>query len=225
MKTLLLTAIALLVAESSLPAAEKPRASVKVSLFTFQYAEGYRKIFLPTDKGTHDEISLSTANIIGPFKTPLNDKGLVTLCEHAASEDGADIYPVIAGVKIPSSVKEPIIILFPSRGKAPYSGLVIDRSVTDFPEGSYKLINFSKSKIRALIGKTQVMAAPQQITRFDPSSNPAELLDVHFQYNHTNNWRTFGRTRWVNDKKGRTLLCAFIDQRTQRMRIRGIPLR
>lgn len=225
MKTLLLTAIALLLAESSLPAKEKAPAPVKVSLFAFQYAEGYQKIFLPDDKGAHEEISLSTANIIGPFKTSLSDKGLVTLCEHKTSEDGTDLYPVIAGVKIPDSVKEPLIILFPSPGKHPYTGLVIDRSVMDFPEGSYKLINFSKSDIRALIGQTQVLAAPQKITAFNPSSNPDDLLDVHFQYKNANDWRTFGRTRWVNDKKGRSLLCAFIDPRTQRMKIRGIPLR
>lgn len=225
MKSLLLTVIALFLAEGSLSAQEKDATIVSISIFAFQYAEGHQKIFLKTEKGAQQEISLSTANILGPFKTPLTEDGLVALREHKKSEEGTDIYPVIAGIKIPNSIKEPILVLFPSPGKEAYTALVIDRSMTDFPEGSYKLINFSKSDIRALVGKTRVMVAPKRITLFNPSSNADELLDVHFQYKGTEDWRTFGRTRWVNDKKGRTLLCAFLDQITQRMKIRGIPLR
>lgn len=224
MKPLLLT-VALLMTEIPLPAQEKEPAFVGVSLFTFDYAEGHRKIYLTTDKGTPEEIALSTANVLGPFKTRLTDEGLLAIRERIVSEKGEELYPVIVGVKIPKSVKQPLVILFPSSGEEPYHSLVIDGDTTKFPEGSYRLINFSENDIRALVGKTRVTVAAHKITIFNPSSNQEELMDVHFQYRNGEDWRTFGRTRWVNDGKGRTLLCAFADPLGRRVKIRGIPLR
>jgi hypothetical protein len=70
-----------------------------------------------------------------------------------------------------------------------------------------------------------VTAPPLKITSFDPSSNSDDLLNVHFQYKLAEEWRTFGRTRWVNEKNKRSLLVAYMDPQTERMKIKGIPLR
>ena len=226
MKIFYLTLIALLLSEVSLFAQpEKTPVSVKVSFFAFSYADGYRKIFLNTEEGAYEEITLSTANIRGPYKTFLSEQGEVALREHKQLEDGTDVYPIIARIKISSAIREPLLVLVPSIGGQPYTALAIDGSTKGFPNGSYKLINFSRSDIRALIGETPVFAASGQITPFDLSKNSKELLNVVFQYQNAERWRTFGSTRWVNDKKGRTLLCAFYDQTRRRMQIRGIPLR
>ena len=223
MKSLCLVTIALILSGISL-LAQQP-AAVKISLFAFQYAEGHQEIFLNSRSGEYEAVTLSSANILGPFKTVISEEREVFLHEHKKNEEGADIYPVIAGVKIPSSVREPLLILVPRSGDQAYGALVIDRSMAKFPEGSYQLINFSKSEIRALIGKTRVLAPPMKITSFDPSSNSDDVLDVHFKYKLAEDWRTFGRTRWVNEKNKRSLLVAYLDPRTERMKIKGIPLR
>lgn len=223
MKTLCLVTIALISSCVTL-VAQQP-TSVEISLFAFQYAEGYREVFLNNRAGEYDSVTLSSANILGPFKVALSEEGEVFLHEQKKTEEGAVIYPVIAGANIPSSVREPLLILVPRSGDQAYGALVIDRSLSKFPEGSYQLINFSKSEIRALVGETRVIAPPLKITSFDPSSNSDELLDVHFKYKHTEDWRTFGRTRWTNERDKRALLVAYIDPRTERMKIKGIPLR
>ena len=223
MKTFCLAIIALILSAATL-LAQQP-ASVKISLFTFQYAEGHQEIFLNSRAGEYEAVTLSSANILGPFKAVLSEEGEVFLHEHKQDEEGTDIYPAIARVKIPSSVREPLLILAPRSGDQAYGALVIDRSMTKFPAGSYQLINFSRSEIRALIGKTRVTAPPLKITSFDPSSNSDDLLNVHFKYKRGDDWKTFGRTRWVNEKDKRSLLVAYLDPRTERMKIKGIPLR
>jgi hypothetical protein len=223
MKTLCLATIALILSGASL-LAQQPTA-VKISLFTFQYAEGHQEIFLNSRAGAYDAVTLSSANILGPFKAVLSEAGEVFLHEHQRDEEGADIYPAIAKVKIPSSIREPLLILVPRSGDQPYGALVIDSSMRKFPKGSYKLINFSRNEIRALIGKTRVTAPPLKITSFNPSSNSDDLLNVHFKYKLAEDWRTFGRTRWVNERNKRSLLVAYLDPQTERMKIKGIPLR
>ena len=223
MKTLCLATIALILSGASL-LAQQP-TSVKISLFAFKYAEGHQEVFLNSKRGEYEAVTLSSANILGPFKAVLSEAGEVFLHEHKQDEEGTDIYPAIARVKIPSSVSEPLLVLAPRSGAQAYRALVIDRSLAKFPQGSYQLINFSRSEIRALIGKTRVTAPPLKITSFDPSSNSDDLLNVHFMYKRGDDWKTFGRTRWVNEKDKRSLLVAYLDPRTERMKIKGIPLR
>lgn len=223
MKTLCLVTIALILSGATLLARQP--ASVKISLFTFQYAEGHQEIFLNSRAGEYESVTLSSANILGPFKVVLSKEREVFLHEKKATEEGAVIYPTITRVKIPSSIREPLLILVPRSGDQAYGALVIDRSLTKFPEGSYRLINLSRSEIRAWIGKTHVIAPPLKITSFDPSSNSDDLLNVHFKYKREDDWRTFGHTRWVNERNKRSLLVAYLDPRTGRMRIKGIPLR
>ena len=223
MKLLCLVTIALVLSGVSL-LAQQP-TSVKISIFTFQYAEGHQEIFLNSKSGEYEAVTLSRANILGPFKVVLSEEGQVFLHERQKTAEGVDIYPAIAAVKIPSSVREPLLILVPRSGDQPYGALVIDRSLSKFPEGSSQLINFSRSEIRAMIGKTRVLAPPMKITSFDLSLNLDDLLNVHFKYKLAEDWKTLSRTRWVNKKNKRSLLVAYLDPRTERMKIKGIPLR
>jgi hypothetical protein len=199
--------------------------NIKVSVFSVAYAEGHQTIYLTNSKGEASEIRLSTANIRGPYKTVLDADSNVTLRTKAKSEEGATIYPPIAQIKIPGNIKEPLMILVPSSGKQPYRALIIERSLDEFPNGSYTLINFSPMDIRGLVGKTQVIAPLKKITSFNPSSSEDRMLKVHFQYKRTDDWETFVRTKWANKRNKRTLLLAYPDPKTKRMKIKGIPVR
>jgi hypothetical protein len=204
---------------------EKEKVSMDISLYAFDYAKGHQTIFLADKKDQTQEIKLSNANILGPFKTLVEGGSKVTLRKEAKNKEGTTIYPAIAHVKIPANIREPLLILFPTSGNQVYKAIVVDRSLSDFPKGSYKLINVSPRAIRGLVGKTKFIAPARKITLFNPSSNREELLDVHFQYRRTNDWKTFGRTRWVNEKVKRSLLCAYMDPKTKRMKIRGITVK
>lgn len=225
MKNILYSILACALFTNSLLAQSRAPTSIEISIFTFEYAEGYQTVLLNTKKDTYDELRLSSANILGPFKVLLSEERELGLYRRDQTEDGETIYPSIARVKIPADIREPLLVLVPTPGEQAYASLVIDRSLGDFPKGTFKLINFSNKDIRALIGKTRVFAASKKVTPFNPFSNEEDLLDVHFQYKTEESWKTFGRTRWVNEESGRTLLCAFYDEDRNRMQIRGIPLR
>jgi len=204
---------------------KKEKTSLEISLYAFDYAKGHQTIFLTDSKNQVNEIKLSNANILGPFKTVLDDKLNITLRAQVKNDEGAILYPAICKVKIPSHIKEPLVILFPRIENQVYKGIVMDRSVDNFPKGSYKLYNVSSSVIRGFVGKTKIIAPPKKITSFNPSNNREDLLDVKFQYRRTSDWKTFGRSRWVNEKEKRSLLCAYLDPKTKRMKIRGIAVK
>jgi len=199
--------------------------NIKLSVFSVAYAEGHQTIYLTNSKNEVSEVRLSTANILGPYETMVDADSNVMLRTKGKTEEGATIYPPIAQIKIPTNIKEPLMILVPSSGDQPYRALIIERSLAGFPNGSYTLINFSPMEIRGLVGQTRVIAPARKITRFNPSSNKEVILDVHFKYELAEDWKTFGRTRWVNERNKRTLLLAYPDPKTKRMRIKGIPVR
>ena len=217
--------ITVLFAVTALKAQTESVYAGRLSLYAFQYAPGHQEVFLNNGKGGYVKVMLSTANILGPFKVALSVENEAYIHERSIDADGEESYPLIARIKIPTTIRSPLVILAPSSKNSPYFSLVLEGNRNDFPEGSYSLVNFSKNDIRALIGETPLFAPSGKITAFDPSSSSEKLLDVHFQYKGVDKWRTFGRTRWVNDSRKRVLLCAFMNEEMQRMQIRGIPLK
>jgi hypothetical protein len=198
---------------------------VSVSLYAFEYANGHKTIYLTDKKDKAQEIRLSNANILGPFETLLDDESKISIRTRATTDEGLIIYPPIVSVKIPASMKQPLLVLVPVAGREPYKALVLDRAMVNFPKGSYKLINFSPYDVRGLVGKTKIASPAKKITAFNPSRNSQSLLDVHFQYKRASDWKTFGRTRWVNEQEKRSILCAFLDPITKRMKIRGLVVK
>ena len=197
------------------------------------YAKDHKTVYLAKPKKDYHEIRLSTANIYGPFETQLTDERRLLLTKKTIVpiENEAEdeiIYSALADVKIPTSIKEPLLILVPTRSddEMRYKALVIERNVGDFPFGSYKFINFSTRKIRGMIGKTFMEVAPKKMTNFDPlKKNKEDRLKVQFQYQKTGGWQTFGAATWANRGDRRTLLFAYLAPDTGRMKIRGIPIK
>ena len=224
MNKTLLTCIFFLGHGCSLFGQNKAEESIEISIYAFDYARGHETIFLANKKGTPLEVKLSNANILGPFKTVKDANSRVSIRTQKKNKDGVVVYPAITKFTIAQSIKRPLVILFPVKGDEVYKALVIDLSVSNFPKGSYTLVNFSTNDIRGLVGMTKITAPSKKITRFNPSNNLGEFLDVHFQFKRKSGWKTFGRTRWVNEKEKRSLLCAYLDPRTKRMKIRGLVI-
>jgi len=198
---------------------------VKVSIYAFEHNKKHKTIFLESPKETPYEITLSKANILGPFKTVRDQNGKVTIRKKEVNAEGGIVYTPILKVTIGANIKEPLLILLPAAGEKSYKAYVIDQSRRKFPNGSYKIFNLSSSLIRGLVGKTRVNVSPGKLFSFNPSSNVEDIMDVHFQYMKAEKWKTFGRSRWVKVQEKRTLLCVYVDPRTKRMKIRGVNMK
>jgi|TARA_B110000908_G_scaffold96583_1_gene114186 hypothetical protein len=224
MKSVFLVYIALALLSTGLFAQKDKAPPTEVSIYAFERNKQHQTIFLESPKNEPYEITLSKANILGPFKTVKDENGKVTIRKKAKDAEGAIIYPQLSKVTIPTHVKEPLLILIPISGNRAYKTYVIDRSLSSFPKASYKIFNLSPSLIRGIVGKTRVTVAPRKLFAFNPSSNVEDIMDVHFQYKNAEKWKTFGRTRWVKMQEKRTLLCVYLDSKTKRMRIRGVNM-
>lgn len=204
---------------------------VNVYLYAAEYAKEHKTVYLAKPSAGYYEVGLSNANIYGPFQSKVSEDGRLWLCQKQTPPPEMEtkleyIYPAIAEVKIPSSMSEPLLVLVPAEGEMRYKALVLDRSVTDFPMGSYKLVNFSSRNLRGVIGKTLTRVSAWNVTTFNPSkANDDDRLQVQFQYKEGDRWFTFGSTTWSIRADKRTLLCAYISPDTGRMKIRGIPVK
>ena len=199
-------------------------SKVEISLYAFDYVKGLETVYLQDHMGESQEIRLSKANVLGPFKTWADDSSRVQICRKSVESDGTITYPVIASIKVEKAKAAPLFVLFPTK-KGTYHGLVIDRSASEFPVGSYKLLNASPFDIRGLVGESKVVAKQRKLTSLQPSFNGYDPISVHFQYKQSDEWKTLGRTRWVKQKTKQTLLCAYIDPRSKRVKMRGLALR
>ena len=204
---------------------------VDVYIYAADYAKEHKTVYLAKPNNGYHEIGLSRANIYGPFRSKVSEDGKLRLCEKQLVPPGAEVkvayvYPAIAEARIPVGMSNPLLVLVPAKGEMSYRALVLDSSITDFPMGSYKLVNFSSRNVRGVIGRTLTKVSAWNITSFNPSKgNEDDRLQVRFQYEEEGRWFTFGSTTWANRTDKRTLLCAYISQDTGRMKIRGIPLK
>lgn len=105
-----------------------------------------------------------------------------------------------------------------------YQAIIIDLSLERVPVGCYLLMNLSPLELRGFVGSNQVVVSAEGVTQIIPSSVDEGFLDVHFEYESPEGWKTFARTRWVNKTGKCSLLLAYQDPKTKRMKIKGIPI-
>jgi hypothetical protein len=173
---------------------------VDLSVYALRYADGHKTVYLLNGDDEAVEIALSTARMVGPYHTVLDADANVILRSKKETEAGTVIYPPIAQAKLPSDIKEPVMILVPATESLPYKAIMIDQSLESFPLGSYLLINLSPMEVRGMVGSNKVVVSAESVTAIIPSSEDEDLLDVHFEYKPQKGWRTFARTRWVNER-------------------------
>lgn len=199
--------------------------AVDFSVYALGYAEDHKTVYLLDGEDEVVEIALSTVRMVGPYHTVMAADSDVILRSKKETEEGTVIYPPIAQVKLPRDIKEPVLVLVPSAEILPYQAIIIDRSFERFPVGSYLLVNLSPMEVRGLVGSSKVVVSAESVTTIIPSSVEEDLLDVHFEYERPKWWKTFARTRWVNEKDKRSLLLAYLDPKTKRMKIRGVAVK
>lgn len=209
---------------AGLSAQEKvPKLSTTV--YCFRYAPGLQTLHVRTGANSYGEVQLSTANLVGPVQAALIE-GKLTFHRQDTDEEGKTIYPVVAMAKV-GTIKRPLVILVPAAQdhKLSYRSLVVDRADTKFPMGSYQLVNFAPHPVRAKIGGKMLEAKSSSIQNFKPSGTPGEMMPVLFQYHDGERWRRMTSTRWAYREDRRSLVCAYLDPRDKRMKMRSIPER
>ena len=205
-------------------AREKP-SRIPVSFYCFAYADGLQEVYVRTGADSYSEIQLSTANIIGPMEMILSD-GAVTLHRKDKDAEGREIHPLVGSAKIGRAGK-PLLVLFPAakNDKLPYRTLTLDRSNANFPLGSYQFINVSPHPMRGRVGKTLLHSKPGSVTNLRPEGAPGDVVAVVFEHHDGKLWRPMTQTRWAIRSDRRTLLCAYLDPRDRRVKMRAIPER
>lgn len=205
--------------------AQEPLPKLMASFYCFRYAEQLQDVYVQTGKDAYQKVELSTANMIGPIGvTTVN--GTITIHRKDTAEDGTDLYPPVGRAKL-GTIKRPLIVLFPAakESKLPYRALTIDRADTKFPLGSYQFLNLSPHAMRGLVGKTKLSAKPGTVHSLRPSAKPGSMMTVLFEYHDGTQWRTMTKTRWAYRKDRRSLICAYLDPRDHRVKMRAIPER
>lgn len=205
--------------------AQESASKIEARFYAFRYAPKLQSVYLRTGIKTYQKVELSTANIVGPLKVLIND-GSVTIHKMENNEEGEVIYPVVGVVKVPASITKALIILAPAnqeKSKYSYQTFVIDQKISQFPLGSYKLVNLSPYQIRGAIGSTRFIVQPSRVASFNTKGQSGQALPVLFQYRKQDRWRRLTETRWAHSKTSRFLLCSYFDLSTKRMKLRSIP--
>jgi len=208
----------------SLHAQEKPR-KIQTSFYCFRYANNLKDIYVRTGAESFGLIELSTANMIGPVGVVVTGGG-ISLHRQKVKADGSTVYPRVGWAKL-GTVLKPLVILFPGpkEDKLPYRVLTIDRSATKFPLGSYQFINLSPYAMRGMVGKTRIDSKSASVSNLRPSGTAGEMMNVIFEYHDGKQWRPMTKTRWAYRDDRRSLLCAYLDPRDKRVKMRSIPER
>lgn len=198
---------------------------IGLSVCTLGYAEDHKSVYLLDGDDQAVEIALSTARIVGPYRIALDADSTAILRGKKETEEGTVTYYPVAQAKLPGHTKEPVMILVPSTESLPYRAIIIDRSLEHLSVGSYLMINLSPMEVRGSVGDNEVVVSANNDTTIILSSEDADSLDVHFEFEGADGWQTFARTRWTQAVSKRSLLLVYQDPKTERMRIRGVPIR
>ena len=197
--------------------------SANLSIYALRFADNHQKAYLSNGDDTV-EISLSTARILGPYPIEILADATVVLKSKKVTEEGDLVLRPIAEAKLQSEIREPLMILVPSAERLPYRSIIIEKSTDDFVLGSYLLVNLAPMKLRARVGSNEFVALANSVTAIIPSSKEGDFLDVQFENYQPDGWKTFARTQWVNNKAKRSLLFAYLEPNTDRLKIKGIPI-
>lgn len=215
----------LLLLMMGLGSAQESTQKASATFYCFQYANGLKDIYVPTGEDRFQKLELSTANMLGPVSVLVRD-GVLTLHDFVETEEGEPSYPRIGTAKV-KDIKRPLVVLLPGSEESTsrYGSLIIDRSETQFPQGSIQFINLTQHRIRALIGETRLASTPGSVRNIKPTAPAGEMMIVLFEYEVDSRWRSMTKTRWASRPDRRSILCAYIDPRDNRAKMRSIPER
>ena len=204
--------------------AAEPMPKIDASFYAFAYVPGHEKVRIMTGPEAFEEISLSTANIVGPVTAAAVD-GTLRICDEPQTVEGKITHPVLSTAKLPQEIKRALVILFPAAkgAKEPYRSLVLNHDLGDFPLGVYRMINISPYPIRGAIARKFIEAKPGGIANLELAGEPGTIAPVRFEFFDQGRWNLLTETRCAIRKDRRWLTCIYQDPVTRRMNIRSIP--
>lgn len=205
-------------------AAQEPATKVTASFYAFDYVAGLEKVHVMVGEQAFQEVTLSKANIVGPFEAVAMNGNLLIYGKPTEAE-GKVISPVLATAKLRKGIEQALVILFraPKDHKEPYGSLVLDHDIEDFPLGVYRMINVSPHPVRGAIARSYIEAKPGGIANLKPEGNPGTVVPVKFEFFDQGRWNLLTETRCAIRDDRRWLTCIYQDPVTGRLNIRSIP--
>ncbi|MBK1825780.1 hypothetical protein [Haloferula rosea] len=209
---------------SAIAHAQAPQKT-SASFYCFRYADELEDVFVRTGAEVYQKVELSTANMLGPLEVVISE-GSVFVHREDTDAEGKTIYPPVGKISL-RGIDKPLIVLFPGKeaDPLPYRGVTIDRDNAKFPMGSYQFMNLSPYAMRGLVGKVRIDAKPGEVTNLKPQGEPGQMQQVTFEYLDGEIWKTMTKTRWAVRDDRRNLMCAYLDPKSQRVKLRSIPER
>ena len=209
---------------SAIAHAQAPQKT-STSFYCFRYADELEDVFVRTGAEAYQKVELSTANMLGPLGVVVSE-GSVFVHREDTDPEGNTIYPPVGKVAL-RGIDKPLVVLFPGKkdDPLPYRGIAIDRDNAKFPMGSYQFMNLSPYAMRGLVGKVRIDVKPGEVTNLKPQGEPGQMQQVIFEYLDGEIWKTMTKTRWAVRDDRRNLMCAYLDPKSQRVKLRSIPER
>ena len=222
---LLVLGIPFLASAESLP-------TQKVGFLAFALPEYPATIFVRTGRESFEEVELFGANTTAMMDVVCDpeSESIRIYGRPEQDEEGKMVHPVIGSARTSLKWKQAFVILAGKKKgeRVTYGTRVFPVSDQDFPEGTLKFANFSKSPIEGLLGKGNVVKVePGAIETLRYKKPPGESIGVVFMYRQeeTRQWRRMIATRWAVPAKGRRIMLAYEDPESHTIRTKTLPIR
>lgn len=204
--------------------AQEPPRKITASFYAFDYVPGHETVEVMVGEGAFEKIRLSKANIVGPVKVVPVD-GMLGIFDKPVEADGKLTHPLLFSVKVPPHIGRALVVLFPGpKGrKEPYSSLVLNHVLQDFPLGVYRMINVSPFPVRGAIARSFIEAKPGGIANLKPVGEPGTIVPVRFEFFEEGRWNLLTETRCAIRNDRRWITCIYRDPVSGRMNMRSIP--
>jgi len=205
--------------------AQEASSKVSASFYAFATVHGHQSVMVQSGAASFQEISLSSANIVGPHACVVIDGKITIRSAKAAGENSGVARPVIASAVIKEGIEKALVVLFPAPAASTekYRCLVFNNDHTDFPLGVYRLINISNKPVRGAVGRQVVKAEPGGVANLELKGEPGSIMPVRFEFFEEGGWNLLTETRAAVRNDRRWLMCIYQDPSTGRMNIRSIP--
>jgi hypothetical protein len=211
------------------PAVPEDAPGLKIRALTFQMDESPPDVFAhdPATGGKIPGVKVDLKSYLNhEFNLQPTHPDTLVFSKSADPASLKDAANVVAKTKVPANLKSGIFMFFPGTGKAgdtPFRVLVIEDSRQAFPQGSFKVMNLSPTKVRIQL----------ENQNFPFASGESKLIEnPPVGANNSSGMRAFASMNgqevriasavWPHPGTKRSLQVLFLNPKTEQVEIRGI---
>ena len=202
-------------------AAEKGKTQ-PLAIYCAVYADGLKTVFVKTGKDSYQSVALSSANVV-TAKESMGADGKVSLHGPGAGDEN---YPVVAIADVPGHRRALFIMAAGKKGgDMAYETKVVEGDMSDFPMGTFKMVNLAPHPVRITSGGEVVEIKAGDDYLYKQSAAAGTAVPVTIDHKAGDDWQLVSSTKWAARNDRRTLVCFLLDANSGRMVVKSVPLR